>query len=410
MFCFLKFFGLLCLQGVVTAVTGAGITLILRRAFNGSASISSVMQSTDSATVKPAAAPVPTPPQPDAKPAHDVVAGAVARAASQSTIHPLDTMKVRMQAGSRYRGIKVQGNPSLTLKRGLLEFGGLYKGVVGAATGAGLIIGTYFAFYSTTKRALKDKTKINEGGIAFIAGGTAALGSSVVKVPLAVCIRSVQAGVYRNVFHAARSIVSAAGFRGLFTGFVPTILEDVPDMAVKFAVYESLRRVHSQMNDGRAANVAEDLIMGGVAGAAAAAATTPLDVVKTVMMCTASSRPTLIGAARSVMREGKGLAPFFRGVGPRALSNGLNSAIFFCFFEAIRQVLLKQQEQKAKAMLVHSKNNSVDSRNSLTAIVKRRQLSGNGSVLANSEAQQLRPVGSAAACLTLALPASGWQK
>ena len=33
------------------------------------------------------------------KPAHDVVAGAMARAASQSTIHPLDTMKVRMQAG-----------------------------------------------------------------------------------------------------------------------------------------------------------------------------------------------------------------------------------------------------------------------------------------------------------------------
>jgi hypothetical protein len=32
------------------------------------------------------------------KPAHDVVAGAMARAASQSTIHPLDTMKVRMQA------------------------------------------------------------------------------------------------------------------------------------------------------------------------------------------------------------------------------------------------------------------------------------------------------------------------
>lgn len=36
------------------------------------------------------------------------------------------------------------------------------------------------------------------------------------------------------------------------------------------------------LQDGRPANVAEDLIMGGVAGAAAAAATTPLDVVKTV--------------------------------------------------------------------------------------------------------------------------------
>jgi hypothetical protein len=30
---------------------------------------------------------------------NDVVAGAMARAASQSTIHPLDTMKVRMQTG-----------------------------------------------------------------------------------------------------------------------------------------------------------------------------------------------------------------------------------------------------------------------------------------------------------------------
>ncbi len=38
----------------------------------------------------------------DTKPASDIVAGAVARAASQGTIHPLDTIKVRMQArGSR---------------------------------------------------------------------------------------------------------------------------------------------------------------------------------------------------------------------------------------------------------------------------------------------------------------------
>ena len=35
----------------------------------------------------------------DTKPASDVLAGAVARAASQGTIHPLDTLKVRMQHG-----------------------------------------------------------------------------------------------------------------------------------------------------------------------------------------------------------------------------------------------------------------------------------------------------------------------
>jgi solute carrier family 25 S-adenosylmethionine transporter 26 len=91
------------------------------------------------------------------------------------------------------------------------------QGVVGAATGAGIIIGTYFAFYSTTKRFLREKTDFSDGATAFTAGAVAALGSSVVKVPLAVCIRSVQAGIYRNVFHAASSITTAAGVRGLFT-------------------------------------------------------------------------------------------------------------------------------------------------------------------------------------------------
>ena len=33
-----------------------------------------------------------------------------------------------------------------------------------------------------------------------------------------------------------------------------------------------------------------------------------------------------------------GAKSFFKGVGPRALSNGLNSGIFFCFFELLKQV------------------------------------------------------------------------
>ncbi len=36
------------------------------------------------------------------KPIHDVLAGALARAISQGTIHPIDTLKVRMQAGTKY--------------------------------------------------------------------------------------------------------------------------------------------------------------------------------------------------------------------------------------------------------------------------------------------------------------------
>ena len=71
-----------------------------------------------------------------------------------------------------------------------------------------------------------------------------------------VCLRHPpQAGVYPNFFSAAQSIIAAAGPRGLFTGYLPTLLEDVPDMAVKFAAYESLRSLHKQLVHGRNATV-----------------------------------------------------------------------------------------------------------------------------------------------------------
>jgi solute carrier family 25 S-adenosylmethionine transporter 26 len=291
----------------------------------------------------------------------DVLAGAAARAASQSTIHPLDTLKVRMQAPGR--GIGPSGSPACAgagSKYGLGAGGkvaSLYKGVGGAAGGAGLAIGTYFAFYGATMRLLENHCpNMGPAGRAFVAGAAGAVGSSFVKVPAAVCIRSVQANVYPHVLAAAACITKAAGVRGLYTGYLPTVLEDVPDMAFKFAAYESFRAAHARLTGkerGKASKL-EDLAMGGAAGALAAAATTPLDVLKTRMMCAAAARPTLSGAVRSVLADGKGLGPFFAGVGPRALSNGLNSAVFFMFFEAIRGHLITLETNKRNNELLTS--------------------------------------------------------
>lgn len=292
------------------------------------------------------------------KPVSDVVAGALARAASQGTIHPLDTLKVRLQAN---KGAKLAGGLSKFgqlvpppgaghLSFGLRNLGAsvasLYRGVVGAASGAGIAIGAYFAFYSTASNVISSHTDLAPGSVAFCAGAIAAAGSSVVKVPLAVCIRSVQAGVYPNVPSAAYSIVKAAGVRGLFTGYLPTLLEDVPDMAVKFAAYESLRALHKSMSNGREASPHEDFCIGAFSGALAAAATTPLDVVKTNMMCMAASKPTMASAAAAVYVQG-GIPAFFTGIQARALSNGINSAVFFCFFEAIRKNMVHREQTLA---------------------------------------------------------------
>jgi hypothetical protein len=161
------------------------------------------------------------------KPVTDVFAGALARAASQSTIHPLDTLKVRLQTNrggmSRPPARVVMPPPPGLSKIGqlvppppvgagigaaaasvaapvagmdvrsmLATLGSLYKGVVGAASGAGIAIGAYFAVYGVACNTLSSYTDLPPTSVAFVGGGIAALGSSFVKVPLAVCIRSVQ--------------------------------------------------------------------------------------------------------------------------------------------------------------------------------------------------------------------------
>jgi len=309
--------------------------------------------------VAPAPAPAPRPaalpakPKVELKPASDVLAGAVARAASQSTIHPLDTLKVRMQAGHRVAAGAAGAAVSATSPSSLpflARLGSLYAGVGGAACGAGAYIGAYFAVYGAAANALAlGYPDLSPASIAGLAGAAGAVGGSVVKVPLAVCIRSVQAGIYPSAPAAAAAIARAAGLRGLFTGYVPTLLEDVPDMAVKFATYEALRAAHGRAVGGaRPPSVGEDFAMGAVAGAAAAAATTPLDVIKTNMMCSAAARPSM-GAAAAAALARSGPAGLFAGVGPRALSNGINSAVFFAFFSALRGALAARREEAAKA-------------------------------------------------------------
>jgi solute carrier family 25 S-adenosylmethionine transporter 26 len=340
----------------------------------------------ESGYVEASVAPASAPPKVSLRnviPVNDVIAGGCARAASQSTIHPLDTVKVRMQAlagkskaaqeaaaaaklkvstgkygvGSALLSVQNGGSKRVALARGASavgkEFSLLYRGVFGAASGAGLAIGTYFAFYGAAKKLLERHSDYSVSKTAFIAGGIGALGSSLVKVPAAVCIRSVQAGVYPNVFAAAGTITKAAGWRGLFTGYAPTLLEDIPDMAVKFAAYETLRTMHRNFfnKDDDEADAFADISMGLIAGSVAAAATTPLDVVKTRMMCNAAQRPSFGGAIMGVWKEApkgfiKGKVPmFFTGVGPRAFSNGINSAIFFMFFEAMRAGLKRREER-----------------------------------------------------------------
>ena len=55
-------------------------------------------------------------------------------------------------------------------------------------------------------------------------------------------------------------------------------------------------------------------------------------------------------AARAALARGGGRpSALFAGVGPRALSNGINSAVFFAFFSVLRGALAKAKAAKVVA-------------------------------------------------------------
>ncbi len=58
------------------------------------------------------------------------------------------------------------------------------------------------------------------------------------------------------------------GIAGLYHGLLPTLLRDVPDIAIQFTLYERLRRVLERRRGVTKLRTWEHLILGGFSGAA----------------------------------------------------------------------------------------------------------------------------------------------
>ena len=260
--------------------------------------------------------------------------------------------------------------------------GDIYRGLSGAIIGTLPTALVYFTVYDRVSATLEAQLAQRSGGGALESGGGAAaavhlvsaaagaIASSVVRVPGDTCRHQTQAYMHRNVFAAAHTIVSTAGFRGLYLGYLPTLLRDVPELAVQFTVYEALRREAQRrraLADAAAAAASgssarggqgkskphklatwEHLVLGGAAGAAAATVTMPLDFIKTRQQCGAT------GGALALVRgvlAAEGAAGLFRGLGARVCHVAATSACFFGCFE-FAKLLLKPDRTEADRLLL----------------------------------------------------------
>uniref|UniRef100_A0A182IWK2 Uncharacterized protein n=1 Tax=Anopheles atroparvus TaxID=41427 RepID=A0A182IWK2_ANOAO len=144
----------------------------------------------------------------------------------------------------------------------------------------------YFVAYEQFRIRLKELYQRRKGRDAelpiwlpLLAGSSARVLAVTIVNPLELIRTKMQSEKlsYREVGQAFRSMLRVQGVIGLWNGFFPTILRDVPFSGIYWTTYESLKKHFNVSQPTFAFSFAGGAISGGVA----AFLTVPFDVVKT---------------------------------------------------------------------------------------------------------------------------------
>ncbi|PHH85222.1 hypothetical protein CDD83_743 [Cordyceps sp. RAO-2017] len=263
----------------------------------------------------PAAAP--PAPQPSFRSA--LAAGALAGTAVDLSLFPLDTIKTRLQSAS---GFFAAGG-----------FTGVYRGVGSALVGSAPGAAAFFSTYETVKARL-GPAAVPEPLTHMLAAGLGEVAACAVRVPTEVVKQRAQAGLHGGSSAAAfRAILAhypahglGAVRRELYRGWGITVFRELPFTAIQFPLWEAMKKAWAAGRRTDHVSAVESAAFGSVAGAVAAASTTPLDVLKTRVMLSKQS-VSVRDVFRRMARD-EGLRPFFAGIVPRVTWISIGGAIF----------------------------------------------------------------------------------
>lgn len=171
-------------------------------------------------------------------------------------------------------------------------------------------------------------------------------------------------GLYRNSYHAMRSVIQTEGFRSLFAGVGVTILRDIPFSITYFLAYESSKTLQQRLYKGSEAKnklgPINHLIAGAFAAACGVCVSNPLDVIKTRLQTQGSLQHKrysgILQCAKMVYAE-DGVMGFSRGLVPRMLYLCPSAAITFSLYEIFKSVYAKAwggDPSRVKGIKTHS--------------------------------------------------------
>jgi len=188
-----------------------------------------------------------------------------------------------------------------------------------------------------------------------------ALGSCIASVPQEVIKQRLVTGIYPDFLTALRTIASADGLRGFYTGWIPTVSRNVPFVVITFSTFAALQqfvldRRAASSRDGISGNqltFVENLFVGISSAQVACLATMPFDVVKTRMMTQAAALEaapysSVLDCVRT-MAATEGLGSFYKGVVQRSLYMGPLWAIQFAANGWLSEALLRRRRDRLVA-------------------------------------------------------------
>ncbi|XP_049851195.1 mitochondrial substrate carrier family protein E-like [Schistocerca gregaria] len=216
------------------------------------------------------------------------LAGAMAGIIGDMCVHPIDTIKTRLQARRKqlYKGL-IDGFRKILLHEGV---GAFYQGFGTVATMTIPAHALYFGGYEVTKSVLQPSRSDGDKSlwVYFISGIVADVCGSIMWVPMDVLKQRLQ--MQNNCEMKVQktrlllcSIVKNEGFRGLYRGAVAGLATYAPYVGMYFVFYEQWKTGVSKWNQKprNEIGVIASLTGGFLCGAASAAITCPLDVIKT---------------------------------------------------------------------------------------------------------------------------------
>ncbi|XP_048853871.1 solute carrier family 25 member 45 [Brienomyrus brachyistius] len=277
----------------------------------------------------------------------EFIAGWISGAVGLVVGHPMDTMKVRLQTQSTYRGIL--DCVSKTYKHEGIN--GFFKGmsfpVLSIAISNSVAFGSYSnALDYLTQSEYTDRSQGNPISLTavYMAGSFSGATQVVVSAPIDLVKVRLQTQIrtgekYRGPMHCLAVILKEEGPRGLFRGMGALALRDVPCFGLYFLPYEFFCRLLTEA--GKPPGTFAVLVAGGIAGVVTWACATPMDVVKARLQLSGTgglAYRSVLDCVRVSMRE-EGLRFFFKGLLLNSIRAFPVNAVTFLSYESLMRTM-----------------------------------------------------------------------